>query len=220
MHLRPTSTAMIGKDDRAHHQYDVDDFYTAVLAGHFPAVSFIKPPAFEDAHPGYLDPLEQTFVVHLVNFLQEHCGDWEHTAVVILYDGSDGWYDHQMGPIVNGSETTQDALNGPGLCGDGARALPGINLATTHAQGRCGHGVRTPLLVISPYARENFVDHRLTDQSSVIHFVDDNWLGGERIEQGSFDALAGTLDHMFDFDQHAHRALILSESTGEEVNEW
>jgi phospholipase C len=220
-HLRPTSTAMIGKDDQAHHQYDVDDFYTAVLAGHFPAVSFIKPAAFEDAHPGYSDPLdEQTFVVHVINFLQEHCGDWEHTAVVILYDDSDGWYDHQMGPIVNGSETTQDALNGPGLCGDGALALPGINPATTHAQGRCGHGVRTPLLVISPYARENFVDHRLTDQTSVIHFVEDNWLGGERIGQGSFDALAGTLEHMFDFDQHPHRGLILSESTGEVVNEW
>jgi phospholipase C len=30
----------------------------------------------------------------VINFLQEHCGDWEHTAVVILYDDSDGWYDH------------------------------------------------------------------------------------------------------------------------------
>lgn len=47
MHLRRTSTAMIGKEDQAHHQYDVEDFYTAVLAGNFPAVSFIKPPAFE-----------------------------------------------------------------------------------------------------------------------------------------------------------------------------
>jgi phospholipase C len=223
MHLRPSSTATIGKEDQAHHQYDVEDFYTALLAGNFPAVSFIKPPAFEDAHPGYSDPLdEQRFVVHLINFLQEHCGDWEHTAVVILYDDSDGWYDHQMGPIVNGSDTTQDALNGPGLCGDGALALPGINPATAHAQGRCGHGVRTPLLVISPWAKENYVGHRLTDQSSVIHFVEDNWLGGERIGQGSFDAIAGTLDHMFDFDheRHHHRHLILSESTGEVVDRY
>lgn len=60
-------------------------------------------------------------MVHVINFLQQHCGDWEHTAVVVLYDDSDGSYDHQMGPIINGSETTQDALNGPGLCGDGAR---------------------------------------------------------------------------------------------------
>ena len=218
-HLRPTSTATIGKEDQAHHQYDLEDFYAALLAGNFPAVSFIKPRAFQDAHPGYSDPLdEQTNVVKIVNFLQEHCGDWEHTAVVIAYDDSDGWYDHQMGPIVNGSATTQDALNAPGVCGNGALALPGINPATTHAQGRCGYGVRTPLLVISPWARHNFVDHRLTDQSSIIHFIEDNWLGGERIGQGSYDSIASSIDSMFDFNGEPHGHLILSESTGEVVN--
>ena len=220
-HLRPTSTAMIGKDDKAHHQYDLNDFYTAVNAGNFPAVSFLKAPAYQDGHPGYSDPLdEQTFVVHVINFLQEHCGDWEHTAVVIAYDDSDGWYDHQMGPIVNGSTSTEDALNGPGLCGDGALALPGINPATKHAQGRCGYGVRTPLLVVSPFARRNYVDHRLTDQTSIIHFVEDNWLGGERIGQGSFDAIANSIDSMLDFDHEGgyQNHLILSESTGEVLN--
>jgi phospholipase C len=219
-HLRPTSNAMIGKDDQAHHQYDVEDFYTAVKDGNLPAVSFLKPPAFEDAHPSNSDPLdEQTFVVHVINFLEQYCDDWEHTAVVIAYDDSDGWYDHQMGPIVNGSETTQDSLNGPGLCGDGAAALPGINPATKHAQGRCGYGVRTPMLVISPWARENFVDHRLTDQTSIIHFIEDNWLGSERIGQGSYDAISNSIDSMFDFSREArHERLILSESTGEIVD--
>lgn len=74
--------------------------------------------------------------------------------------------------------------------------------------------------MISPYARENFVDHRLTDQTSVIHFIEDNWLDGERIGQGSFDAFAGTLDHMFDFNQEPHRHLILSESTGEVLDRY
>lgn len=65
------------------------------------------------------------------------------------------------------------------------------------------------------------MDHRLTDQSSVIRFIEDNWLGGERIGQGSFDAIAGTLGHMFDFDrEHSHRYLILSESTGEVVDQY
>jgi phospholipase C len=157
----------------------------------------------------------------VINFLEQYCDDWEHTAVVIAYDDSDGWYDHQMGPIVNGSETAQDALNGPGLCGNGAAALPGINPATTHAQGRCGYGVRTPLLVISPWARENFVDHRLTDQTSIIHFIEDNWLGSERIGQGSYDAISNSIDSMFDFNREArHERLILSESTGEIVDRY
>ena len=54
-------------------------------------------------------------------------------------------------------------------------------------QGRCGYGPRLPLLVISPYARQNYVDHSLTDQSSILRFIEDNWLDGQRI-QGSFDA--------------------------------
>ncbi|MBV9762349.1 MAG: alkaline phosphatase family protein [Acidobacteriaceae bacterium] len=218
-HLPPSSPDMIGKQDQANHQYDVADFFNAVRRGELPAVSFIKPPAFEDAHPGYSDPLdEQAFVVKVINYLQQYCDDWEHTAVVIAYDDSDGWYDHQMGPIVNGSATTQDALNGPGVCGNGSLALPGVNPATAHAQGRCGYGMRTPLLVISPFARKNFVDHRLTDQSSIIHFIEDNWLGGERIGQGSYDAIGNSIDSMFDFDREPHGRLILSESSGEVVD--
>jgi len=102
---------------------------------------------------------------------------------------------------VNQSATAADALSGPGLCGTGTAALPGVNPNTLHAQGRCGYGPRLPLLVVSPWAKHNFVDHTLTDQSSIIHFVEDNWLGGERIGNGSFDAISGTLNNAFDFTQ-------------------
>ena len=74
-----------------------------------------------------------------------------------------------------------------------------------HAQGRCGYGPRIPLLVISPFARQNFVDHTMTDQSSIVRFIEDNWLGGQRI-LGSFDAIAGPLNNMFDFNQSAKRS--------------
>ena len=215
-HTRPTSVAMIGQQgDAANHQYDVNDFYAAVAAGNFPAVSFLKAPSYQDAHPGNSNPLdEQQFVVHVINFL-EQTTYWRNTAVVIAYDDSDGWYDHQIATITNGSNTTADVLNAPGVCGNGATALPGINPATTHAQGRCGPGVRTPMQVISPWAKSNFVDSTLTDQSSIIHFVEDNWLGSQRIGQGSFDANANSIASMFDFTQPPNPALILSETTGE-----
>ncbi|MGH3319163.1 MAG: alkaline phosphatase family protein [Streptosporangiaceae bacterium] len=38
-------------------------------------------------------------------------------------------------------------------------------------QDRCGYGPRLPLLVISPYARANYVNHALTDQTSIIRPV-------------------------------------------------
>jgi phospholipase C len=72
--------------------------------------------------------------------------------------------------------------------------------------------------VISPWARENFVDHTTTDQTSVLRFVEDNWLGGQRIGQGSFDAIASSIDQMFDFDQPRHKdRLMLDPATGEPV---
>jgi len=55
--------------------------------------------------------------------------------------------------------------------------------------------------VVSPFARSNFVDHGITDRSSILRFVEDNWKLG-RIGGGSFDALAGSIDPMFDFNRH------------------
>jgi len=219
-HTRPTSTAMIGyQGDAANHQYDINDFYTAVSAGNFPAVSFLKAPGFQDGHAGYSDPIdEQAFVVSVINYLMTNSNAWGSTAVVIAYDDSDGWYDHQMPPAVNQSATAVDALTGTGLCGSGTAALPGVAAAAVHAQGRCGYGPRLPLLVISPYAKQNFVDHTITDQSSITRFIEDNWLNSERIP-GSFDAIAGSIDNMFNFEAAPNTAsFLLSGSSGEPIN--
>ena len=75
-----------------------------------------------------------------------------------------------------------------------------------------------PLLLVSPFAKRNFVDHTLTDQSSVSRFVEDNWLDGQRIQPGgSFDTLAGPLNHMFDFDDNDEghpRKVIIDANSG------
>jgi phospholipase C len=218
-HARPSSLSAIGKSgDAANHQYDLDDFFAAVEARIFPAVSFLKAIAIQDGHAGYSDPLdEQTFLVHVINFLQQQA-EWQDTAIVILYDDSDGWYDHQMGPIVNSSKSPADALTGPGACGTGITALSGIDSINKPAQGRCGYGPRLPMLVISPWSRHNFVDHTVTDQTSIIHFIEDNWLGGQRIGQGSFDGVANSINQMFDFKQHpSSDKFILDQKTGESV---
>jgi phospholipase C len=218
-HARPTSLAMIGKQgDAANHQYDIQDFFAAVSAGNFPAVSFLKAPGYQDGHAGYSDPLdEQTFIVGVINFLQQQ-PEWSSTAVVINYDDSDGWYDHQFGRTVNNSQTEADALTGTGQCGTAEPLLSGIN-GKPHAQGRCGYGPRLPYLVISQWAKDNYVDRKTIDQSSTIRFIEDNWLGGRRIGQGSFDAIAGSIDRMFDFHRPPrHILLFLNAATGEVEN--
>jgi len=215
-HARPSSVSEIGHDGPANHNYDINDFFTAVKNGNLPAISFLKAPAYQDGHAGYSDPLdEQAFIVNVINFLQKS-EDWDSTAVVIAYDDSDGWYDHQMGPIVNQSTSPADALTAPGACGDGANALPGIDSSNPHAQGRCGYGPRLPLLVISPWAKQNYVDSTVTDQASIIHFIEDNWLNGQRIGQGSFDVLSNSISQMFDFKhKNNNDRLFLDPGTGE-----
>ena len=209
-HLPPTSVHQIGWTDQANHQYDVADFLDALAAGNFPAVSFIKAPGFQDGHAGYSDPLaEQTFIVELLNTLQKR-SDWRHTAVIILYDDSDGWYDHQMGPLVSPSATDKDALTGTALCGNRKSGAP------AGSNGRCGVGPRQPLLVVSPWAKKNFVDHTITQQSSVLRFIEENFDLG-RIGGASFDVEASSLWQMFDFHQRGEHRLFLDPSTGEPI---
>ncbi len=196
-HLSPTSVQAIGSTDQANHQYDLADFWNALDAGRLPAVSFLKAPGYLDGHAGYSDPLaEQGFLVETINRL-ERSPEWRETAVVLSYDDSDGWYDHVMPPIVSQSNTVEDFLTGTS-CG---MAKSG------EIQGRCGYGPRLPLLVISPFAKPNFVDSTLSDQSSVLRFIEDNW-GLGRIGGGSFDAEAGTLLNMLDFRHRSPRVFL------------
>jgi phospholipase C len=217
IHARPASAQAIGHPgDATNHQYDIHDFYDAIKAGNFPTISFLKPPAYQDGHAGYSNPLdEQTFIVQVLNFLQ-NTPEWKDTAVVIAYDDSDGWYDHQMSPILNQSHGSHDALTGRDACGEAASALPGVDAENEHAQGRCGFGPRLPLMVLSPWAKVNFVDHSLTNQASVLTFIEDNWLQGKRLGRGSFDAISNSITAAFDFHGSPRMTkLLLDEKTGE-----
>ncbi|WP_066368824.1 phospholipase C [Neobacillus fumarioli] len=188
-HKPPSSTAMIGKSDQANHQYDINDFWKAVDAGNMPSVSYLKAPMYEDGHAGYSDPLdEQRFIVDTINKL-EKTPEWKDTAVIITYDDSDGWYDHAYAPS-----------NGRSV-----------------ASGQNGYGPRLPLLVISPYAKSNFVDHTLTNQTSIVKFIEDNWNLG-RIGGTSLDAQAGSMNNIFDFKKGPRNPkLFLNATTGEPV---
>jgi phospholipase C len=215
-HLPPTSIAMIGHQDRANHQYDITDFWAAADADDLPQVSYLKAPAYEDGHAGYSDPLdEQRWLVETINRLQR-LPSWRSTAVIINWDDSDGWYDHQMGPIVDQSQTPLDMLTGTGTCGSNLSRVPRNN-AGAPEQARCGVGPRIPMLVISPYAKRNFVDSAFTTQSSVIRFIEYNWLAGKRLGNGAADSWSGPLDNMFDFSHANSARLILNPKTGEPV---
>ncbi len=209
-HLPPSSEAAIGHTDQANHQYDLSNFYTTLSAGNMPAVSFLKASEYQDGHPGYSDPLdEQNFVVNTINQI-EKSKDWRSTAIVVTYDDSDGWYDHQPPVIVNGSNTSLDAA----ICTSAPMTLGSF-------PDRCGFSQRLPMLVISPWTRANYVSSKLTNTSSVTRFIEDNWLHGKRIGGGSYDAVSGRLTApggLLDFFTRPNfRPVILDPTTGEVV---
>jgi phospholipase C len=233
-HTRPSSTAVIGATDPldntatpVHHQYDTDDFFAAVKAGNYPSVNFLKAPSISDGHPGNSDPVdEQAFVTKVINFLEQQ-PDWKNTAVIIAYDDSDGWYDHRFkSPTSSSFDSTtpqsaggttvagSDNLSGPGQCtGPGAVQPQGVNGGAIN--GRCGPGTRTPFIVVSPWAKANFVDDTPITQASVVKFIEDNWLGGQRLGGGSFDATAGDISGMFNFSGSGNTPpLYLDENLG------
>ena len=203
-HLPPSSVAMIGQTDQANHEYDTSDFDAAVAANNIPAVSFLKAPEYQDGHAGYSDPLdEQTFIVNTINELQKS-KDWASTAVVLAYDDSDGWYDHVTPSIENGS--TDASVDQAALCGN-APILGGY-------EDRCSPGPRQPLLVISPYSKQNYVDHTFTEQTSVLKFIEDNWFTG-RIGDSSFDKSSNSITNMLDFKHKPNTTpVILDPATG------
>jgi phospholipase C len=166
--------------------------------------------------------------VQTINILQAS-PEWAETAVFIAWDDTDGWYDHAMSPIVNPSAA-------PGF--DTLSPLGGGNCGTPKPdaiQGRCGFGPRLVFNELSPWSKVNYVGHTLTDHSSVLRFIEDNFnldyidgpatfdpANGQRIpnfvvapERQSFDVVTGSFNSLFDFDDPPNlEQFILNPVTG------
>ena len=223
--------------DTPNHQYDTSDFNQLMAAinngelppSALPAVSYLKAPGYQDGHPGYSEPAdEQQFVTSTINTLMQS-PDWHNTVVIVNYDDSDGWYDHVYSGVTNPSLSPADNLTPTsttgttsGQCGPNPQTTPPL----AGEQGRCGFGPRLPMLVISRYARRDHVDHNLSDQASIVNFIEYNWrLPGI---PGSADQILAGLDQqegipfdlagMFDFQNQANSKLILDPSTGQPVH--
>lgn len=85
-------------------------------------------------------------------------------------------------------------------------------------QGKCGVGPRLPFLVISPWAKSNYVSSQLIDQSSVVKFIEYNW-HLPALGNGAADTSAGSLADLFDFGSgRPNSPLYLDPATGEPVS--
>jgi phospholipase C len=84
-----------------------------------------------------------------------------------------------------------------------------------------GYGIRVPALVISPYARQGYIDHQTLSFDAYLKFIEDRFLGGERLDprtDGRPDSrptvredlpILGDLTKDFDFSQSPRPPLLL-----------
>ena len=84
-----------------------------------------------------------------------------------------------------------------------------------------GYGLRVPALVISPYARQGYIDHQVLSSDAYLKFIEDDFLDGQRLNprtDGRPDSrpdvrenakILGNLAHDFDFDQKPRPPLLL-----------
>lgn len=87
-----------------------------------------------------------------------------------------------------------------------------------------GYGLRVPGIVISPYAKAGYIDHQTLSFDAYLKFVEDDFLGGQRIDpktDGRPDprpdvresaSILGDLSQDFDFSQAPRPPMILSTS--------
>ena len=85
-----------------------------------------------------------------------------------------------------------------------------------------GYGLRVPALVISPYARQGYIDHQVLSFDAYLKFIEDDFLNSQRIDPQSDGRpdprptvreevpILGDLAQDFDFNQTPRPPLILS----------
>ena len=100
--------------------------------------------AGDDDHPGYSDrQLSEAMAARVINAVAGNPQLWAHSAIIITYDESDGFYDHVP----------------PRILSYGPDGLP------------LARGIRVPLILISPYARTHAVSHAEGDHNAVIETI-------------------------------------------------
>ena len=157
-------------------------FFADAAAGRLPSVSIVEGSftagvagGQSDEHPSSNVQVGQAFAAKIVNAVLTS-PQWSKTVLIFLYDEHGGFYDSVPPP----KACEPDAF---GPKNDDTRRFDHL-------------GFRTPLIVISPFAKRGYVSHEPVDHTSVTRFVEARF-GLKALS--ARDANAWPLFDMFDF---------------------
>jgi phospholipase C len=179
----------------------LDDLRAAVRQGTLAQVSWIIPPGGCCEHPQFPPAYGATFMAQLLDSLTANPEVWSRTALFIMYDENDGFYDHMPPPMPPSP--------------DGAAGLSSVDAADeVHQNSRpFGLGMRVPMLVVSPWSRGGWVCSQVFDHTSVIRFLENRFGVTEPNISAWRRTVCGDLSAAFDFATAAPAPALLPPAT-------
>jgi phospholipase C len=137
----------------------IDRFADDAASGKLPQVSFVDPELGMDSydgndeHPPAVMQVGENFLAGVMSTLMSSSA-WPHAAMFVDYDEHGGLYDHVPPP----------------------KACPPDDLTPESDAGTYGgfdeYGVRVPMLLLSPYAKKNYVSKNVYDHTSIVRFIE------------------------------------------------
>jgi phospholipase C len=155
-----------------------DQFFADAAAGKLPAFTLLEPDFDKQSEEDPQDiSVGESFSAKVVNAVMAS-PTWDRTVLIWIYDEHGGYYDHVAPPAAVPPDTVA------------ARLKPG-----DHPFGFDRYGFRVPAVIISPYAKKNYVSHVVHDHTSVLSLVEHKWnLPALTNRDGAADNLLDSLD--------------------------
>jgi phospholipase C len=164
------------------HIHSTDQFFADAADGTLPGFSVVDPDfeAFSEENPQDIRKGE-SFAAEVINAVLHGAG-WPHTLLIWVYDEHGGYYDHVPPPPA----APPDDVAGRSAIGKGGPlqrlfqpVFPRLvrrkeNLDQgSHCYDR--YGFRVPAVIVSPYARPDYVSSVVFDHTSVLRLVEEKW---------------------------------------------
>jgi phospholipase C len=162
------------------HLKAMDQFYADARRGKLPAFSIVDPDFGQTSEENPQDIAKgEAFSAKVINALMQGQG-WPGTVVFWLYDEHGGYYDHVDPPIAGApdNEPGQNPMKRFPLLRFLLRLTPypaQIDVADAGPSTYEQLGFRVPAVVVSPFARSQYVSTTTYDHTSILRLVEDKW---------------------------------------------
>ena len=146
-----------------------DEFRADVMASRLPQVSWIVAPEAYSEHGNWPANFGAWYVAQMLDALTANPEVWSKTALFLVYDENDGFFDHAVPPT-----PPQTRAQGLSTVDTTNEIFPGNS---TYESGPYGLGMRVPMIVISPWSKGGWVNSEVFDHTSLIRFIEARFAG-------------------------------------------